>query len=282
MSPDTTITTLVTVPTAASSNSDNQSVGEKNGKVIGGVVGAVGGTIVIAACVLLFLFLKKRKDTFVNQSPDFNDDLMSDDLNDKAGENAIGGIGTGAAAAGGAGAGLFGFKRLFGKRRSGGGLTGFSDLEHGAAAGAAGGGGAGDPDTSSDDFVYRGVTNNNNLDSVFKTLATNTGQNSSARHSRYNLIAAARALKTDGLRTPSTTATAAPPYPVSPGGDSGFDFHTNDIPEERGHNRFDSNDMNLSDFDIEEEALMPRDHTAALGVHDSGRNSVSRFTEEIL
>ena len=244
-------------------------------------MGAVGGTIVIAACVLLFLFLKKRKDTFVNQSPDFNDDMMSD-LNDKAGENAVGGIGTGAAAAGGAGAGLFGFKRLFGKRHSGGGLTGFSDLEHGAAAGAAGGGGTGDPDTSSDDFVYRGVTNNNNLDSVFKTLATNTGQNSTARHSRYNLVGAARALKTDGLRTPSTTATAAPPYPVSPGGDSGFDFHTNDIPEERGHNRFDSNDMNLSDFDIEEEALMPREHPAALGAHDSGRNSVSRFTEEIL
>lgn len=168
---DTTITTFVTVPTTLDSSDIGGSDGgdDNNSKLIGGLVGSIGGTIVIGSLVLLFLFLRKRRRNNVkNQNPDLNDPdgNSSDEILHKK----------------------YGFKKLFGSKATtnSGDVTGFEHVRG--------------YDQEDDDFEYRGVTNNN-LDSIFRsqnnsgaattyygsTHSQNTGQNSHT--SRYNSIA---------------------------------------------------------------------------------------------
>lgn len=232
-------------------------------------MGAVGGTIVIAACVVFFLFLRRKKNqSFVNQSPDFNDDTERGEASGNGG---------------------FGFKKLFGSKMTNsqlagaGGLASYNDIENGGVRKVEVDG----ESNTSDDFEYRGVTNSNNLDSMFnKTSATNTSGNNTnsatARHSRYNSFA-------NGMDTPSTNTTAAPPYPA---GNQEFIF-LNMYPHEeqeaanpyatavhRGHTRGDSNDFDPADIDIEEEHLL-HPGQPAFGSQIETRNSGSRFTEEL-
>lgn len=165
--PDTTITTLVTVPTAASSTSSNNGSGvsPKNAKLIGGLVGSIGGTIVIGALVVLFLVLKRKRSNVTNQLPDFAND--SRELLDK-----------GPVEKGPSG----GFRKIFGSKVSASGGVNQLDLEKDYSAVAL-----------DDDFAYRGVSNSNNLDSVFRSSAATSapisgpGSSSASRpHSRYN------------------------------------------------------------------------------------------------
>lgn len=148
----------------------------------------------------MFLFLKKRKrSNLTNQSPDFNDghpgnphDQDEDDLLDRSHDDD------------GMKYNKFGFAKLFGSKSGskaasnnnllglGSGLTGYKgilDLErqsdfgtngsggYGAAIGAGAVAGSASVDTN-DDFVYRGVTNSNNLDSVFRSSETSRGTSS--------------------------------------------------------------------------------------------------------
>lgn len=220
---------------------------------------------------MFFLFLKRRqRKQFVNQSPDFNDTGSSQDLSEKG----------------------FGFKKLFGSK---------VPSSEATAIGGAGVGSLGynelqdehiDGESHSDDFVYRGVTNNNNLDSAFKSLATNSsGQNTNTNgntrhHSRYNSLAVVGG----ETGTPSTNTTAAPPYPISQSGDSVKDFNFQPHPSERQEfeNPYDNqehHDFNPSDYeDIEEEHLIPPPSTGFFLNEiesKSSRNSRSRFTEDI-
>lgn len=149
-------------------------------------MGAIGGTIVIGALVVVFLFLKKRRSKVTNPLPDFADDTLGEQ--EKRG----------------------GFKKLFGAKATApaysGEISGFNDLENqlnqkSAAFGGSAAGAYGSHDTDND-FEYRGVTNSNNLDSVFKSTASNTGQNTTGQtlssasmgqghlrgHSRYNSV----------------------------------------------------------------------------------------------
>lgn len=171
MLPDTTITTLVAVPTTADGSDSDGGTSQRNAKLIGGLVGSIGGTILIGSLVVLFLFLKKRRSRVTNHSPDFADDT-SGESNEKSGFKKLFGLGAGGAAAGGAGT-----------------VDNYNDLERhldsraavsdpflgGAAAATAGGAAAHD---TSEDFAYRGVSNSNNLDSIFHGSGTATGGNS--------------------------------------------------------------------------------------------------------
>lgn len=224
---------MVTVPTSAEVNTSNQSNVQKNSKLIGGLVGSIGGTIVIGTLVLLFLFFKKRRSRgLTNQSPDFND---SDDDRKEMSELS------GGPSSGGGGGGGLGFMKLLKGNKSdananGGYLgalggkfndaddVGIHDLErqmnvssskyYGAAgtggigrntsgAGSYSGASAPTPGRAEsqgdEDFFYRGVTNNNNLDSVFRLLGPSTGRNATGtntnttaslgRNSRFNSYA---------------------------------------------------------------------------------------------
>lgn len=176
--PNTTITTLVTVPTAATANSSGSSgsSGSSNtGKLVGGLVGSIGGTIVIGVLVVLFIFFKKRSNRLTNQLPDFAEDSS---LNEKLGS----------------------FKKLFGQKSSAGtggaGVSGYNDLElqiNYKSAAVAGGAAAAAQADADDDYEYRGVSNSNNLDSVFRLLRglstpQTSGHASVKTHSRYNSV----------------------------------------------------------------------------------------------
>lgn len=115
-----------------------------NARLIGGLVGSIGGTIVIGSLVVLFLFFKRRQSKVVNHLPDFADDTLADE--EKAG-----------------------FWKLFGAntRASG---AGYNDLERQAPKEMS-------PDYAPEtDFEYRGVSNSNNLLTVFRSN-TGTRQN---------------------------------------------------------------------------------------------------------
>lgn len=123
------------------------------------MVGSIGGTIVIGALVVIFLILKRKRSNGPNQLPDFADD--SRELLDK---------------------GPGGFKKIFGSKAPTYGGVHLTDLEKEYPVGL------------DDDFAYRGVSNSNNLDSVFRssagTSAPISGPGSSSastkHHSRYN------------------------------------------------------------------------------------------------
>lgn len=121
--------------------------------------------------MVFFLFMKKRRSKVTNQLPDFADDT-SGELSEKLG----------------------GFRKLFGAKTTGVGardISGSNDLErqtNNLSAIPV----AGYHQDSNDDFEYRGVTNSNNLDSVFRSSGNNTGQNSSSastnQRSRFNSV----------------------------------------------------------------------------------------------
>lgn len=183
---------------------------ERNGKIIGGVVGAVGGAVLIGVLALL-LFLKKRNKKVTNQLPDFADEALSSD-NEKSS----------------------GFFKLFGAKNGpvngGGGVSTYNGLENqvNVKSAAVGAGAAAAAGTGGDsDFEYRGVTNSNNLDSIFRSTATNTGYNSSGPnsaaetprqgHSRYNSMIIPMGVMHEGeLQDPEVDVygTREAPYPT--------------------------------------------------------------------
>lgn len=135
-------------------------------------MGSVGGVIVLSALAVLFVYLRRRNRKTINPSPDFSEN-NSGDLNPFSEK--------------------FGLKMPFSssKRSSGGGaggaLAGMDDIERqvdqraNSTANTVG--------EESGDFAYRGVTNSNNLDSVFRPTATNSsGTNTAAAASRFNSI----------------------------------------------------------------------------------------------
>lgn len=229
----TTITTYITVPSAAPNDDSESSSGgggsNNNAKLIGGLVGSIGGTIVIGSLVLLFLYLRRRnRNSLKNQNPDFNDG--SDDESLKKGG---------------------GFKKLFGSK-------GISEadmktFDHVQA-----------PDDAEGDYAYRGVTNSN-LDSVFKSSATNSGSNTvyygstaagstgqnSTRHSRYNSMAYPQAFDED---------------------EEQFNFGN------VNHTRDSSGDLEPDEY-LSHENLLQENPIFGDG---TSNNSRSRFTEEIV
>lgn len=204
----TTITTFITVPTSSSEDSTHSNnTTSRNSKLIGGLVGSIGGTIVISGLVLLFLFLKRRRNgNYKNQSPDFNDDVDSDAL---AGDHKSG------------------FQKLFGSKTFNPepNTTQFNHVTHPS-----------DFEKQDDDFEYRGVTNNN-LDSVFRSSSQSgtasvgntiphtentTGQNS-LKHTRYNSF-------------------SHPPYGDLPEENDSFNFNADNLQ----HGRQDSDEFDPS------------------------------------
>lgn len=239
---------MVTVNTSAANELSNtsSSPSEKNAKLIGGLVGSIGGTIVIGLLVALFLFLKKRKKV-TNQSPDFNDNTSgdSDSYKDKSG-----------------------FKKLFSsKNATYGGVAGLTDIERQNDSPLIQA--DGESNDESDDFVYRGVSNNNDLDSVFRSTASNSsGHNSvvgdsanqNAAHTRMNSIG--RALDI--------------PYEAS---------ESEEHDPFAGHSRINSDgtdNFSPSDYDIDQDDLVPADRGNIFGEDVHSNNSRSRFQEEII
>lgn len=124
----------------------------------------------------------------------------------------------------------------------------------------------------SDDFVYRGVSNNNNLDSIFRSTTTNSsGQNTamggsanqSATHTRMNSIG----------------------HPLD------IPYETREVEEHdpfAGHNRIDSNETenyenyDSSIYDLDQDDFIPADRTHIFGEEIHSNNSRSRFQEEII
>lgn len=160
-------------------------------------------------------------------------------------------------------------------------ISGFNDLENQLnmkSASVARGGYGHDTDT---DFEYRGVTNSNNLDSVFRSSATNTdpntsGQNSSSAstrqgHSRYNSV-------------------LIPPMDTMHEGNFALDDHlgtpypTEDTPlaghESENHNVFDDHDRS-SEYDLDDELLFNQAPHQLWTQENHSNNSRLRFTEEI-
>ena len=220
-------------------------------------MGSIGGSIVLGVLVVLFLYLKKRKrNNLTNQQPDFNKfiagrdggDLDDDDdespleeednkhiYHDNAGDNMVqnskmgwfksifsnsgsgtsnasnskllgGAVGGGVAgASGGAGAGGI-FRRL---DRNG------DDLER-QAGGGYGSTGRNNNDTDND-FVYRGVTNSNNLDQIFRS---NNNTSSAARNST---IADGSAGVTSGTNSAKHTRMSSYGHPLANPDDFNFD-----------------------------------------------------------
>lgn len=237
------------MPTSAANDQTDtsSSTSEKNAKLIGGLVGSIGGTIVIGLLVALFLFLKKRKKV-TNQSPDFNDNTSgdSDSYKDKSG-----------------------FKKLFSSKNTNtyGGVAGVTDIERQNNTPVI----QADDESNeeSDDFVYRGVTNNNNLDSIFRSTASNSsGQNTatggsanqSANHTRMNSIGHA-------LDIPYETRESEEHDP--------FASHTR-------INSDGTDNFSPSDYDIDQNDLVPADRSNIFGEESHSNNSRSRFHEEII
>lgn len=162
-------------------------------------MGSVGGIIALGALAVLFVYLRRRNRKTTNPSPDFSEN-NSGDLNPFSEK--------------------FGFKMPFSSKRSstgaGGALAGMDDIERQVDQRANSTAHTGE---DSGDFAYRGVTNSNNLDSVFRTTATNSsGTNTAGAATRFNSIS--KPLGTtyedqDGFEF-------SQPQPSQPG-DSGFD-----------------------------------------------------------
>lgn len=197
---DTTITTLVAIPTSAAASDLSSTTTERNGKIIGGVVGAVGGAVLIGGLAVL-LYLKKRNAKVTNQLPDFVDTAS-----------------TSLPAPGG-------FRKLFGARSSSRLMLGFAaDPEKGQPFPPATYG----TDGNDDDFEYRGVSNYNNLDPVFRSGAnlapsprehtwdgsqTGTGAATPFSHSRYNSVALRMEPVSEAYGPGAVEIVAEAPYP---------------------------------------------------------------------
>lgn len=244
--PDTTITTVIAVPTSAEvSTNSGQSTAERNSKLIGGLVGSIGGSIVLGILVVFFLYLKKRRrNNLTNQQPDFNKviagrdggDLDDDDdespleeeenkhiYHDNAGDNMVQNSKMGW------------FKSIF---KSGSGTANASNSKllgtvGGGAAGAAGAGAGagifrrldrndndlerqaggygstGRNDDDMDDFYYRGVSSANNLDPIFRS---NNNTSSAARNST---IASGSAGVTSGTNSAKHTRMNSYGHPLA-------------------------------------------------------------------
>lgn len=204
--------------------------------------------------MVVFLFLKKRRNKVTNQSPDFADDTLNNDLNEK-----------------------FSFKKLFGlKTTSGaGGVAGYNDLENLNSR-------AGVPltgayhDSTDDDFEYRGITNSNNLDSVFRSSASNTGQNSGGQTGGQNSSSAsARGINHSRYNSVILPMAPMPEGPVEP---SGYD------PAVGGYHAraFSSGtEPGRSSDDIDDELFFKEAHAPFLSDEHHSNNSRLRFTEEI-
>lgn len=235
---------MITVPTSANADGGSSRVSEKNAKLIGGLVGSIGGTIVIGLLVALFLFLKKRKK-ITNQSPDFNENTSgeSDSFRDKSG-----------------------FKKLFGAKSAAvGDVSGVHDFEKQDRVLTSY---PGDENEDNDDFEYRGVSNNNNLGGVFKssTATNSSGQNTAAagslNHTRMNSIG--HQLDTPYEAHEYQDAQESDPF--------------------ASHNRLNSDGtdhFSPSDYDLEEDELPPVDRGNIFGNDIHSNNSRSRFHEEI-
>lgn len=257
VSPDTTITTLITIPTAAetSSSASHNDDGTQTGKLVGGIVGAIGGCLIIGVFAFLFL-LWRRRGRITNQLPDFADENLQETQE------------------------KFGFKKLFGAKftpASGSrGISGFNDLENqldmksAALTGAAVAGGQYGSHDADTDFEYRGVSNSNNLGSVFRSSGNNTGLNSGGvnsssastrqNHSRYNSVVV------PAMETMSED---------DQGHEEMFEFNTDNL-----HGLSDQEPS--SEFDFEDDILLPPDRQPVFPSGDYHSNtSKLRFTEEI-
>lgn len=189
-----------------------------------------------------------------NQLPDFADET-SGDLSEKPGG---------------------GFRKLFGSKATGAGAgaAGFSDLERNDNPVPAGGY-ARDTD---DDFEYRGVSNSNNLDSVFRSSGNNTGQNSAGQnsssastkqHSRFNSLYEPMTTMHEG-GTPFENLET--PYPTTEAGVDVFNNSSSETDQDR------SSEYHLGD----ELFFSPQPHPIWQNVgEDHSNNSRLRFTEEI-
>lgn len=242
MLPDKTLTTLVAVPTTAHESSSSGSNDGRNAKLIGGLVGSIGGTLFIGAMVVLFLFLRRRRSRVTNHSPDFVDDTLAEESNEK-----------------------LGFRKLFGSKHGStnvGGVAGYNDLERNGDPFTGNTGNGRDLD---DDFAYRGVSNSNNLDSVFHGSGNNSGGNPSAPGSEPNTNHHSR-MNSNG-----------PGYPLGamPEAEHSPDSFDEDFSPPR-NNRF-------SGFEEDYDDLYFQEHTHAplLTEESHSNNSRLRFFEEI-
>lgn len=213
-------------------------------------MGAIGGCLIIGVFAFLFL-LWRRRGRITNQLPDFADDNLEENQE------------------------KFGFKKLFGAKStppSGTrGVSGYNDLENqlnvkSAALGGAAGAQYGSHDTDTD-FEYRGVSNSNNLGSVFRSSGNNTGLNSGGmnsssastrqNHSRYNSV-------------------AGPPMETMDEGD-----HAQDIFDFNTDNTVELSEDRLSEFDFDDDVLRPERQPVFPSGDYHSNTSKLRFTEEI-
>lgn len=254
--PDTTITTLVAVPTSADSSDTGGGTSQRNAKLIGGLVGSIGGTILIGSLVVLFLFLKKRRSRVTNHSPDFADDT-SGDSNEKSGFKKLFGIGAGGA--GGAGA-----------------VDSYNDLEKHLESRAAvsdpflgGVGGNNAAHDTSDDFAYRGVSNSNNLDSIFHGSGTATGGNSNDGTGGLNLSSASN-------RAPGHSRMNSDFNRMDTMPEHSYEYNQNPAPMGTTHER-----ERLSEFEDDDMFFQAHNHPPLLEEENYSNNSRLRFFEEI-
>lgn len=195
----------------------------------------------MGAFIILFLFLRKRRNRLTNHSPDFNEDTS-----DSSGTNNE----------------KSPFRKIFGAkvRHSTGAVAGMNDMEQQINNKASG---VKDSDFSDDDFAYRGVSNNNNLESVFRssgsnTSGPNTGQNSN-RHSRMN----------------SYGNMLGPSYYTLNESAEGNEFSDGRNVSGRSEKYYPAEES-LSD----ESVLLPANRTQLFGDESASNNSRSRFQEE--
>lgn len=171
ISPDSTVVQVVSLP-LSTTNDLHSSTSLRNAKLIGGLVGLIGGVLVIGVCVALFMVFKRRRNRVANQLPDFHDSLSLEEKGFKKlfsnPEDADAEHGyTDSVAAGGYGAA--GFSRDASKQY------------RPAAAPGYGTGHSDPPYPEDDDYVYRGVANLN-LDLVFRGPSTKSTSRDSNKY----------------------------------------------------------------------------------------------------
>ncbi|RKP30085.1 hypothetical protein METBISCDRAFT_27725 [Metschnikowia bicuspidata] len=247
--PDTTITTLVTVPTVAEANAAARNSGAQTGKLVGGIIGGIGGCLVVGALAFLFL-LWRRRGRVVNPLPDFADDNLEGNRK------------------------KFGFKKLFGTNDTPPvgtrGISGFNDLENQFNVKSAALGAAGDTQYGSHDadtgFKYRGVSSSNNLESVFRS-GSNSGLNSGGLNSSTGSTCQPH-MRYDAM--------VLPPMEPMAEGDAGEEFSSfhDETPE------LSDQDRSL-DFDYADDIMLRADRLPIFGGDHHSNNSRLRFTEEI-
>lgn len=161
--------------------------------------------------------------------------------------------------------------------------------------------GASGPFSSSeeDGFQYRGITNSNNLDSVFRLPGNSTGQNSGATSGNVStkggLTNSTRFSSNGGLSTMHEDYYDSSPFDQgnntgygSTGATRAAGAGAGTAGAAYGHSRGDSEDsvdagFNPSDYDIDEDdEFLPVNRGVIFGTENHSNNSKSRFTEEII